>query len=213
MARRPPKNGCRIFADRLLLWIFRCCGPELHGWRAVWVARDVSLRPISRDYCCPYHHACQRAGAVEEENRRASPSRITHSNFFREVSPENHRQCRIAYCGNHWPVGWSGLRTYRDYHLGEKSRYVAGAGVKDGVDGNGDSFYRNNPGVSDGAQVSGTPRKKENSGDLFCRHEPIHLVEFRLGILSGQWSKNIYCMSIFAGIVWREFYFVQSVAS
>src|ERR1700731_3102933 len=213
MAGRPPENGRRIFADRLLLWIFHCCGPELHRWRAIRLARDVSLRPLSSDHPCPYHDACQRAGTVEEERRRASPSRITCSNFFGRVSPENYRQCSTAYGGNHWSVGWSGLRTYIDYYPGEKSRHVAGAGVKDRVSGNSDSFYRNNPGLPDGAQVSGTFGEKENSGDLFCRHEPVHLAEFRLGILSGQRFEHIYHLSIFSGIFWREFYVVQLVAS
>src|ERR1700688_3064023 len=90
--------------------------------------------------------------------------------------------------------------------------HVAGASVEDGFYWDSHSFHRNDIGMFDGSDPGGTAGKEEYSGYLFPRHERVHLVEFWLGVLSAEWPDNVYRLSIFSGIFWREFYFVQLVA-
>src|SRR6202023_3287114 len=91
--------------------------------------------------------------------------------------------------------------------------HVGGAGVEDGLHRDGHSFHRNYFGLFDGADSRGTPGKEDYPGYLLPGHERVHLVEFWLGVLSGEQPDNVYRVLIFPGIFWREFYFVQPMAS
>ena len=132
--------------------------------------------------------------------------------FSVEVSAEDDCQRGVVDGRDHRSLGGSGLRTDRNHHSCEKGWDVIGASVADSFHWNGGSFHRNDIGLFDGADSRGATGKENYAGYLFSGHERVHLVEFWMGVLFGEWPDDVYRVLIFSGIFWREFYFVHLMA-
>lgn len=97
--------------------------------------------------------------------------------------------------------------------LAKKAGMSLAQASKDGIHRNGDSFSRNNFRLPGGPRIGGTSRAKEDSGRLFCGHVSLHIAEFWLGVLFGEWAGTVHRLFIFFGFFWRQFCAVQLVAS
>ena len=125
LAGRPPQDGRRVSADRILRRLLSGFGAQLHGGSAFWLARDVLVRPDAGGRGFRGFVPGEGTGTLAAKSQGESGRRAVF--FAQDLQPSLHAahagQHRAAGFGDMRPVGGRGLRADGHHQPGKTCRH------------------------------------------------------------------------------------------